>query len=175
MQITDCSPPAHSQLIAFRERGAFTDCYFADVNRHLTHAEFIETFYTTRLFKLERFIIRVFAWKRSTDRQARELALGERDHFAVWKVESRAANEILLADQSGRTRSWLMAEPHATANAVAFTRLYFGSALIPRIDRRTGEQRFGLLFTALLGFHRAYSRALLRAAASQLSRRVSSQ
>jgi hypothetical protein len=52
----------------------------------------------------------------------------------------------------------------------AGTRLYFGSAVVPLRDAKTGGTRMGPLFRALLGFHRLYSRVLLRAAAKRLSR-----
>jgi hypothetical protein len=52
----------------------------------------------------------------------------------------------------------------------AFTRLYFGSAVVPVVDETSGQARMGLAFKALLGFHRLYSRALLSAAHSRLAR-----
>ncbi len=48
-------------------------------------------------------------------------------------------------------------------NAIA-TRLYFGSAVVPRSSGGNGEPGMGWLFHGLLGFHRLYSRLLLRAA-----------
>ena len=50
------------------------------------------------------------------------------------------------------------------------TDLYFGSAVVPTIDRATGEARMGLVFRALLGFHKVYSQVLLRAAVARLLR-----
>lgn len=52
----------------------YTDCYFVDVPRAVSQAEFVETFYTTRLFKLERFILSTLVLKPSTDLQARQKA-----------------------------------------------------------------------------------------------------
>ncbi len=167
--IADCEPPSSSLLLPLRDDGAFVDCYRTDLDRVVTHAEFVEAFYTTRLFKLERLILRFLARKPTTDHEARELALGQREDFAVWQVERRVPDQILLADQSGRTRSWMMTESFVSSHGVFATRLYFGSALIPKIDRRTGEKRLGGLFSALLGFHRAYSRALLRASVSRIT------
>jgi hypothetical protein len=163
-----CELPPSSLLIALRESGAFTDCYVTEINGAVAQAEFVEAFYTTRLFKLERFLLRWLALKPSTDTLAKELATGKRSDFAVWRVEQRSDDQLLLAEQSGRTKSWLMSELAASSQGLLITRLYFGSALVARTDRVTGEKRFGLLFTALLGFHRAYSRALLRAAALRL-------
>ena len=55
------------------------------------------------------------------------------------------------------------------------TCLYFGSAVVPSIDRASGKARMGFVFKALLGFHRIYSRVLLHAARSRLSRVWSSR
>ena len=52
----------------------------------------------------------------------------------------------------------------------ARTRLYFGSAVVPVKDARSGRPRFGLPFRALLGFHKLYSRVLLGAAVFRLER-----
>ena len=65
------------------------------------------------------------------------------------------------------TRSWLMVAA-AGENA---TRLYFGSAVVPVVDRKSGKSTMSFTFRALIGFHKLYSRALLRAAASRLDSR----
>lgn len=131
----------------------------------MTHAEFVEAFYTTWLFKLERFVLAWLVHKPSTDTEARVLARGERDAFAAWSVEGRVGNQLLMRDFQSRTRSWLMVEPRP-----ASTRLYFGSGIVPRVDRETGENRMGPGFRVLLGFHKMYSRALLAAARARLAR-----
>jgi hypothetical protein len=53
------------------------------------------------------------------------------------------------------------------------TKLFFGSAVVPIVDRRSGQRKMGFAFQALLGFHKLYSRMLLRAAVSRLARRGS--
>ena len=168
--VTSCEPPSSALLLSQRAAGAFTDCYSVQLDAKVTHAEFVGAFYTTRLFKLERLLLALLARKPSSDQQASELAAGTRDEFAVWRVEHRLTDQLLLADQTGRTRSWLMVEPQQSAGSSAATRLYFGSALVPRVDRRTGQRSFGPLFAPLLGLHKLYSKALLRAAASGLAR-----
>ena len=102
----------------------------------------------------------------STDAEAGELALGARDRFAAWTVEGRSADQLLLADAMGGTRSWLMTEPGEGGS----TRLYVGSAVVPRRRDGSATPRMGFLFHALLGFHRLYSRALLKAARRRLER-----
>jgi hypothetical protein len=143
--------------------GEYTDCYATDVPRRVTHADFVAAFYNTRLFKLERLVLTLIG-KPSTDEAARELAEGKRDAYAAWSVERRAIDQLLLCDFQGKTRSWLMVEPIANG-----TRLYFGSAVIKRIDG-TGDKSMSGGFRALLGFHRRYSRGLLGAARRALLR-----
>ena len=147
--------------------GGYADCFFIDVGRAVSHAEFVEAFYTTFVFRLERLILSWFASRPSTDMQAWELAAGTLDAFAAWSVEARAPDQLLLCDFQGRTRSWLMRVPSPDNLS---TRLYFGSAVVPSPDRHSGEARMGVVFRALLGFHKLYSRILLRAAASRLAR-----
>ena len=93
----------------------------------MSHAEFVEAFYTGGLFKVERFLLRVFIAKPSTDLQARQLAAGELNEFAAWRVEARAVDQLLLCAIDGRTRSWLMV---SAAQEPGWTRLYFGSAAL---------------------------------------------
>jgi hypothetical protein len=50
------------------------------------------------------------------------------------------------------------------------TRLYFGSAVVPVVDAKSGQPTLGFAFRALLGFHKLYSRVLLRAARARLAR-----
>jgi hypothetical protein len=131
----------------------------------VTQAQYVEAFYTTWLFKLERWILDRLLKLPSTDAEARQLALGARQHFAAWTVEDRAPGQLLLCDFRGVTRSWLM----VSGVDEAATRLYFGSVVVPETDARTGQRRLGSSYRLLLGFHRMYSRALLRAACSRLS------
>ena len=83
-------------------------------------------------------------------------------------MEARGTDQLLLCDVGGSTRSWLMVEPvHA-----ASTRLYFGSAVVPKHDKASSRKRMGFPFNALLGFHKLYSRILLGAARSRLARQT---
>jgi hypothetical protein len=152
-----------------RERGAYTDCYAAETPQAVSHAEYVEAFYTTWVFKLERLILGLLVSRPSTDAEARHLALGERDKFAAWSVEARAPDQLLLADFVGRTKSWLMVEKNEGRGSGG-TRLYFGSAVMPVRDRKTGRSSLGAVHAALLGFHKLYSRVLLRAARARLLR-----
>jgi hypothetical protein len=153
-------------LTTYANSGAYTDCFATEIARTVSHAEFVETFYTGGLFTVERFLLRVFISKPSTDLQARQLAAGELNEFAAWRVEARAVDQLLLCAIDGRTRSWLMVSAMPETGG---TRLYFGSAVVPGVNASTGKSSLGFAFKALLGIHKLYSRALLNAAAARLA------
>ena len=159
--------PAHALLARYAADGGYTDCFVTEISGSATHAEYVEAFYTTRLFKLERLILKWLVARPSTDAQVRELARGARDSFAAWSVEARAPDQLLMCDLRGDTRSWFMANT-VQRNGVAVTQLYFGSAVIGTRNTKSGERSMKPQFRALLGFHQLYSRALLRAARRRL-------
>ena len=166
--IQPCSLPGDALLNAYRTSGAFTDCYATDIDASVSHRQFVAAFYTTPLFKLERVILKWAVSKPSSDDDAQQLAAGEVDTFAAWRVEKRSENQLLLCDLHGRTRSWLMVAPLKKDRGPA-TRLYFGSAVVPERSGTTEEPTLGFGFRALLGFHQMYSKALLSAAKSRLN------
>ena len=147
--------PQDALLQRYREQGAYTDCFAIDVPAQVAHAAYVEAFYTSCVFKLERLLLALFVARPSRDAEARELASGQRQQFAAWSVEGRAPGQLLMCDYAGSTRSWLMAVPAGQG-----TRLYFGSAVV--------RSRQGGVFRALLGFHKLYSRILLRAAVARV-------
>ena len=159
------SPPG-ALTQRYKEAGAYVDCYWARLSRPATLAEFVSAFYTTGLFRLERWILRVAAARPSTDEDAQQLARGERDSFSAWTVEARAHGQLLMRDFTGRTRSWFM----VLAEGMGGTRFYFGSVVVPVRDPRTGETGLGPVHGRLMGFHRLYSRMLLAAAVRRLAR-----
>lgn len=159
--VKPCALPAHALLQHYTRNGAYTDCYVADLAMTVTHAQYVEAFYTTGVFKLERLILRWAVKRPSSDAQARQLAAGSLYQFAAWGVEERTADQLLMCDLFGRTRSWLMSEPQDSG-----TRLYFGSAVVPAKSAAPGQ--LGFPHSALLGFHRLYSRVLLGAARRRL-------
>jgi len=159
--------PPHALLTRYRGNGGFTDCWIAELPRTVSHADYVEAFFTSRLFAIERRLLAWFASKPSTAGQARRLADARQDAFAAWTVEARTADQLLLRDFTGRTRSWLMVAP---LEAGPGTRLYFGSAVLARHDPATGTLSMGTTFHALSGFHALYSRALLAAARRRLMR-----
>jgi hypothetical protein len=156
--------PANALLREYARRGDYTDCFALEIPRRVTHPDYVAAFYTTPLFKLERLVLAVVG-KPSTDAAAHDLASGARHEFAAWSVEGRARDQLLLCDFQGKTRSWLMVEPAGDG-----TRLYFGSAVVKRRSTPTGAKELTDGFSALLGFHELYSRALLAAARRRLLR-----
>jgi hypothetical protein len=155
--------PAHALSAHYPREGAYADCYVTTIDRPVTHEAFVTAFYTTWLFKLERLVLALLVKKPSTDAEAAALARGERQAFAAWSVEARAPDQLLMCDFLGQTRSWLMVE-----TAGAGTQLYFGSVVVPGDDPGARGVRYP--HRLMLGFHKLYSRALLAAARSRLSR-----
>ena len=164
MKPSACDLPPGALLRRYQDSGAYADCYTVEVPRRVSHAEYVEAFYTTFVFKTERVLLSWLVSKPSTDMQAARLARGEVDSFAAWTVEARAAEQLLMADYVGRTKSWLMIAPSGDAA----TRLYFGSAVVPVHDE-SGQPRMGRSYSALLGFHKLYSRVLLQATAAKIT------
>lgn len=156
-------------LKVYEQQGAYTDCFYVDVPEFISQSEYVEAFYTSSLFKVERGILAIAVARPSTDEEAGELAKEARESFSAWSVEGRTENQLLLCDHLGRTRSWLMSVA-SDGESGPETRLYFGSAVVPLKTSPTGETSFGFGFHALLGFHRLYSRALIRSMLSRLSK-----
>ena len=162
-----CEVPLNSFLRQYKDGPGYADCYVTHVPGVTTQQAFIEAFYTSPLFKIERTLLQYLASKPATDADAKALAGGGATRFSAWRVEAQSTTELLLADFTGRTRSWLMAVPGPVGNDLPGTLLYFGSAVVPLAGH--GAQSMGWVFHALLGFHRLYSRLLLRAAGHRIS------
>ncbi len=152
--------PAEALHKKYERAGAYADCFTTEIPGHVSQSQFVEAFYTSRVFKLERLLLQWLVNKPSTDAEAKELAAGARDRFAAWKVEDRSGDQLLMCDYLGHTRSWLMAAP-CQQNDQPATRLHFGSAVVPM-------RRFP--YQVLLGFHRLYSRILLNSARARLAK-----
>jgi len=163
-----CEIPLSATLLTAQEQDAYADCYSTDIRGSVSLAEFVEAFYTTSLFKVERKLLAWFAGKPATDDDAARLGAGTASSFSAWKVESRSNEQLLLADFTGRTKSWLMAVPVCSPRQPEATRLYFGSAVLPQRSSRPGAPAMGFAFHALSGFHKLYSKGLLQAARSRL-------
>ncbi|MGI9262601.1 MAG: hypothetical protein ACR2QR_11230 [Woeseiaceae bacterium] len=160
--ITEPPLPGTALLQRFVDSGDYTDCFRVRIDTSVTFPAYVEAFYTTAVFKAERFILTWLVSRPSTDSEARALANNEIQNFAAWKMLDRADNQLLMMDFRGNTCSWLMLEPGEGGS-----NLYFGSAII-RNRKTSSGRRMGWTFRALLGFHRLYSRILLRAARNRL-------
>jgi hypothetical protein len=166
VSIRRCVLPVDALLGAYAQAGAYTDCYTVELAWPVTQPEYVEAFYTSAVFKVERWLIARFLSRPSTDIEARELGAGISSTFAAWSVEQRSPAQLLVA--AGRTRSWLMAVP-AQRSGHLTARLYFGTAVLPGGNPDSGGSRMPWQFKALLGFHRVYSRILLAAACRKLA------
>jgi len=168
MKVSISPLPEGALLARYRDLpGAYTDCFTTSVWREVSAPEYIEAFYTTWLFKCERFVLMLIG-KGSTDGSARALAAGTSDKFAAWTVEGRAQDQLLVCDFAKLTRSWLMVG--ARTDGQPATQLYFGTAVVPRARDKAGNPRPGAGFRLLTPVHAFYARALLRAAARKLLR-----
>lgn len=67
-------------------------------------ADFMAAFYTTPVFRLERWLLAHLARWPSTDEEAHALALalGQTTRFADWQVEAREGDQALLAAAARR-------------------------------------------------------------------------
>lgn len=108
-RVRRCQLPADAALGSHARSGAYTDCYAVVVPRAVTQAEFVESFYTTRVFKIERWLLATLLSRPSTDAQVRALAVGSLSSFAAWahgaansqdSGHSRARGELRVATAS---------------------------------------------------------------------------
>jgi hypothetical protein len=164
--------PADSLLRTYRggkhpERwGSYGDCFSMTVNRAASLGDFVFAFYTSWAFRIERLILRILVGAVSTDADARAVANGSGESFAIWRVGERTPTQLLMCDRYEKTRSWFRVVPVNGGG----TLLQFGSAVAAVRENRTGSKSMGEVFRLLLGFHVAYSQVLLRAAMAGLKK-----
>jgi hypothetical protein len=148
--------------------GTYADCFFVDVSKSVTLSAFIQVFFNTPVFRLERLLLALSPSGRSTDQDIADLASGTGDTMAIWKVEARNANQVIMSVRNGPIRTWLMVvEDHPIPG---YSRLYFGSAVLPTQSEPDGQPKQGPIFRMFTGFHTCYSRVLLWMAARRLDR-----
>jgi hypothetical protein len=150
--------------------GAYGDCFSVTADRAVSLAEFVFSFYTSPVFRIERLILRVFVGAPSSDAAARALSAGSAASFAVWYVGQRTSTQLLMCDRYERTRSWFRVVP-LEGNR---TLLQFGSAVAAARDPGTGTAALGGGFRMLLRFHVLYSKMLLRSAHAGIMKRHAS-
>lgn len=164
--VRDIAIPEDGLLRAYSERpGCYTDCFYIDTERTVSIADFVFAFFTTPIFKLERRILAATHAAPSTDEGIEDMAAGRNEAMALWRVEKRAPDQLLMRVTNERVRTWLMIAPQAQS-----TRLYFGSAVVPKETTAGDEPEIGLVFRSLLRAHRFYSMALLWSAKRKIER-----
>ena len=158
--IKKCAIPETGLLQKYTNTtGCYTDCFTTDVPAFVSFDDFATSFFSSPIFKLERFLIKLTLGKPTTEQDVKDFVSGKSNDFAVWQVEERSENQLLLAVGKGQIRTWLMVE-HVKADTdgtIKQTNLYFGSAVLPKDQNGS----MGMMFHALLGFHVLYSKILL--------------
>lgn len=158
--------PAECLITKYAEKpGYYTDSYVLDVPGYVELKTFIYAFYTSWLFKCERFILKWLVRKPSKDDDITDLMNGETEKFAAWDLEAKTEDELLMCDFVGKTRSWFKVEFSPSENQ---TRLMFGTVVVPDGASAQGNPKLGMIFSAMLWFHVLYARALLVCAVSNL-------
>ena len=157
--VNEAPLPDGALLQEFVDLGEYTDCFVTHVSAEGTFPAYVESFYTTYLFKAERMILKWLVSRPSTDEEARQLSRNEINEFAAWKEHSRSDNQLVMMDFRQQTCSWFMLVPSEGGSS-----MYFGSAVM-RNRKTSSGNKMKWTYRSLLGFHRLYSRALLQAAA----------
>ncbi len=169
MSVARAELPQDCLLLKHNQPNDYLDCFAVDIPAVVNFEDYVAAFYTTWLFKCERFVLRL-AGLPSTDQQALRLGRGDLQAFAAWRLEARRPDQLLMRDVTGATSSWLMAVSNATG-----TRLYFGSGVKARKRQADGSARLPPGYRVLMGLHVFYSQALLAAAARKLRRELHAQ
>lgn len=89
MPVACCLLPAGVLLRRCRKPGFYTNCFCADIPFRVSQEQFVLAFYSTALFRLERFILKWVVSKPSTDEQAAALASAKADEFMAAESASR--------------------------------------------------------------------------------------
>jgi len=170
LSIEKCAVLPNSLLASYFENG-YADSYRTELSGHISLEDFVFGFYTTALFKLERFILTWIVLKPSNDMQAKELTENKTNKFAAWTVENRTENELLMCDMLERTRSWFMIN-HTGTKENPRTQLFFGTGIAPATKGKIGKSSIGVFFIALLPFHKIYSILLLYSAKTRIVQKL---
>ena len=85
-----------------------TNCFRNEIPKTVDLSDFIDAFYKTPLFRLERLVLSLATTGRMRDVDITALSKGQVDRISVWQVETRLDAQILLS--AGGTKSWLMVD-----------------------------------------------------------------
>lgn len=162
MTVSEVELPKATLIANQAELGFFTDCFCTEIFGQFELSDYITAFYTSPIFRIERFLLRLAPKGRSTDQDVAALAAGQAKQLAIWTEEFRRSDEVLM--NAGKTKSWL----HLKSTDQGST-LYFGTVVLPEKPKNADESpRMGKGFELFMGLHRLYSRVLLRSAARNL-------
>lgn len=164
------TPHRDTLLGLLGSEGHYVDAWALAWPTPLGLERWVTAFLTSRAFRAERALLALLPGGGSTDEDAMALAAGRSDRFAVWRTVARSQSEVLLADASGRTRSWWMAQTGSGAGDAST--LYFGSAILRQPSGRPGGRASLGAPGLTLPLHRMYSQVLMASAAAKLRRQV---
>lgn len=153
--------PDGALLEAYERPDCYVDCFSVYCTSAVEHSRWLRAFLDSRVFRLERAVLRTLARADCSEEAAGALVAGQAESFAVWTVEHRTPQELLLRDRSARTRTWWRTQPEAHG-----VRLYFGSALVPKERPEGAGSIDGWRWSIPL--HRVYSRCLVSSACARL-------
>ena len=85
-----CALPDAALLRAYSAAGAYADCFVVEIAARVSFADYVEAFYTSIPFKLERLMLALLVAKPSSDADAQRLARGEAEAFAAWSVDRKS-------------------------------------------------------------------------------------
>ncbi len=161
--------PEGSFLARYLDReGAYTDCFRVDVPGGPDLPAYIETFFDSWVFRLERRVLTLAGKGPATRKTVEALAHQDAQRFAAWIVRERDDSQILMEVPRTPIRTWLRVLP--SDEQPGHVRLYFGSALVPPHRTDGAPARLGPLFRWTTGLHKLYSHILLDAAARDWKR-----
>ncbi|ALE17556.1 hypothetical protein AMC99_02281 [Altererythrobacter epoxidivorans] len=127
-----------SLLARYGSAQDYRDCFAREVAGHVTLEQFIERFYCSAAFRPERIVLGLIG-RGASNADARALARGETDRFAVWEVVERSdlpsgskavgheRHEILLHSKDTGTASWLAVSSGSAAIGQTGTSLSSGA------------------------------------------------
>jgi hypothetical protein len=172
LAISRAAVPADSLLRTYRggphpERwDNYVDCFCVGVSAQVSLADFVWAFYTSPVFRIERWILRLTIGAPSTDADAKAVAVGTANTFAAWYVGDRTNDQLLMCDRYEATRSWFRVAPLDDGG----TLLQFGSGVATRAKANDDGMTISGGFRFLMGFHVLYSRLLLWQASRRVTR-----
>lgn len=171
--ISRATVPTDSLLRTYRggphpERwDTYVDCFCVDVSARVSLADFVLAFYTSPVFRIERWILRLTIGAPSIDADAKAVAIGTAKTFAARHVGERTNDQLLMCDRYEAARWWFRVAPLDDGG----TLLQFGSGVAVRAKANDEGLTISGGFRFLVWFHVLYSRLLLWQASRRVTRK----